>query len=215
MVDKAKNFDIIKDMERDIEQNIQLNLVELRKSRKLKQSDLAEKIGYSDKTISRWENGSSVPDISSLSILADFYGISLDDIVKENANEKATLENKNKQKEEMINEITMLSLSVVTVWLIAVIVYVALSITSNTYFWQIFVCGVPVSMFILYRFNRRTTNIRWVNTVLLSISIWSIVTIVFLLTLKYLLWQLFLLPIPVEAMIVIYTLFGKHKKTDK
>lgn len=205
----------IYNMERNIEENIQLNLVELRKSRKLKQSDLAEKIGYSDKTISRWENGSSVPDIASLTILADFYGISLDDIIKENANEKASLENKSKQREEMINEITMLSLSVVTVWLVAVIIYVGISITRNEYFWQIFVCGVPVSAYILYRFNRRTTNVRWANTVLLSLILWSIITIVFLLTLKFLLWQLFLLPIPMEAMIVIYTLFGKHNKKIK
>ncbi|MBQ0099865.1 MAG: helix-turn-helix transcriptional regulator, partial [Firmicutes bacterium] len=176
------------DMERDIEQNIQLNLVELRKSRKLKQADLAEKIGYSDKAISRWENGSSVPDIASLSILADFYGISLDDIVKENANEKASLENKSKKREEMISELTMLSLSVVTVWLIAVIIYVGLSITKNVYFWQIFVCGVPVSMIILYRFNRKTLNIRWVNTILLSVIVWSIFTLAFFLTLNYLLW---------------------------
>lgn len=202
-------------MEKDIEQNIQINLVELRKSRKLKQSDLADKIGYSDKTISRWENGSSVPDIASLSILADFYGISLDDIVKENANEKASLENKSKRREEIVSELTMLSLSVVTVWLIAVIIYVGLSITKNIYFWQVFVCGVPVSVAILYRFNRKTVNIRWVNTILLSVMLWSVVTIAFLLTLKYLLWQLFLIPIPIEAMIIIYTLFGRNSKRNK
>ncbi len=202
-------------MERDIEQNIQLNLVELRKSHKLKQSDLAEKIGYSDKTISRWENGSSVPDIASLSILADFYGITLDDIVKENAISKVSIESKQKQKEETINEIVMLSLSVVTVWLLAVIIYVAVSITKNIRFWQIWIIAVPVSMIFLYRFNRRTLNIRFVNTILLSVILWSIVTIAFVMTLEFGLWQLYLIPIPVEAMIIIYTLFGKRGKRAK
>ena len=37
------------------------------------QEQLAEKIGVTDKSISRWENGKTMPDISMLSILAILY----------------------------------------------------------------------------------------------------------------------------------------------
>ena len=53
-------------MENKIEENIAKNLIELRKEHNLTQAEMAQKIGYSDKTISRWENQSSMPDIVSL-----------------------------------------------------------------------------------------------------------------------------------------------------
>lgn len=63
-------------------------MIELRKSRGLTQSDLAEMLRYSDKSISKWENGDSLPDISVLAELAALYGITLDDLVHENAADK-------------------------------------------------------------------------------------------------------------------------------
>ena len=81
-------------MEQKIEAIISQNLVELRKSRNLKQSELSEAVGYSDKTISRWENGTSTPDIATLVNLAKFYGISVEDIITEGAINKATEEAK-------------------------------------------------------------------------------------------------------------------------
>ncbi|MDE6292522.1 MAG: helix-turn-helix domain-containing protein, partial [Bacilli bacterium] len=45
-------------------------IVELRREKNLTQEQLAEKIGVTDKSISRWENGKTMPDISMLSILA-------------------------------------------------------------------------------------------------------------------------------------------------
>ena len=47
------------------------NLVKLRKEHKLTQMELAEKIGYSDKAISKWERGESAPDVATLVQLAD------------------------------------------------------------------------------------------------------------------------------------------------
>ena len=60
-------------MENKIEENIAKNLIELRKEHNLTQAEMAQKIGYSDKTISRWENQSSMPDIVSLKKIATFF----------------------------------------------------------------------------------------------------------------------------------------------
>lgn len=48
---------------------------ELRKEKALTQEQLAEKFGVSNRTVSRWENGNNMPDISILIELADFYGV--------------------------------------------------------------------------------------------------------------------------------------------
>lgn len=49
----------------------------LREARKLTQADLAEKIGVSSKTVSKWETGKGLPDISLLQPLAQALGISV------------------------------------------------------------------------------------------------------------------------------------------
>ena len=56
-------------------------LRELRKERSLTQEQLAEKFGVSDRTVSRWENGNNMPDISVLIELADFYDTDIREII--------------------------------------------------------------------------------------------------------------------------------------
>ena len=56
---------------KDLHPTISENLVFLRKSNKLTQSQLAERIGYSDKAVSRWETGDALADINVLYELCD------------------------------------------------------------------------------------------------------------------------------------------------
>lgn len=53
-------------------------LKELRKEKDITQEQLAEKIKVSGRSVSRWETGSNMPDIS---LLADFYGVSIPEII--------------------------------------------------------------------------------------------------------------------------------------
>ena len=57
------------------------NLVELRKINDLSQEDLAEKIGVSRQTLSKYETGESLPDIEKCSMIANAFGVSLDDLI--------------------------------------------------------------------------------------------------------------------------------------
>ena len=57
------------------------NLIQLRKLHSLSQEDLAEKLNVSRQTVSKWESGDSLPDIEKCRILADFFEVSLDDLV--------------------------------------------------------------------------------------------------------------------------------------
>lgn len=57
------------------------NLCIIRKQNKLKQSEVAEKIGVTQKDISRWETGAVTPSIESLKKLAAVYGVKLDDLI--------------------------------------------------------------------------------------------------------------------------------------
>lgn len=56
-------------------------LKELRKEKNLTQEQLAEKLNVSGRTVSRWETGSNMPDISLLVEIAEFYDVSISEII--------------------------------------------------------------------------------------------------------------------------------------
>lgn len=60
------------------------NLISLRKINQMSQEELAEKIGISRQTLSKYETGDALPDIEKCKALADIFGVSLDDLVNYN-----------------------------------------------------------------------------------------------------------------------------------
>ncbi len=57
------------------------NLVQLRKLNQMTQEDVAEKVGVSRQAVAKWESGETSPDINSCVVLAEIFGVSLDDLV--------------------------------------------------------------------------------------------------------------------------------------
>ena len=67
----------------DIKSIVAKNITELRLLNNMTQMELAEKLNYSDKTISKWERAESSPDIAVLVDIADLFGVSLDYLVSQ------------------------------------------------------------------------------------------------------------------------------------
>lgn len=63
--------------------NFNEKLIELRKSKLLSQDELGDKLGVSRQTISKWELAQSYPDFQRLVLLSDYFGLSLDALVKD------------------------------------------------------------------------------------------------------------------------------------
>lgn len=61
-----------------------------RESRGLSQSELAKKTGIKQQNISRWEKGEVLPSIENIEILADFYGITIDELIGRDSISKST-----------------------------------------------------------------------------------------------------------------------------
>ena len=57
------------------------NLVSLRKFHGMTQEDLADKVGVTRQAVAKWESGESVPDLEKSRLLAEAFGVSLDDLV--------------------------------------------------------------------------------------------------------------------------------------
>ena len=114
----------------DVKENLAKNLTIFRKNRNLTQLELANKLNYSDKAVSKWERGESVPDLCVLKQLADFYGIKIDDLISEPKHKISTPHLKYKKR------LAISLCSTGLVWLVAVLSF---SI-YNTYLDVIFLC---------------------------------------------------------------------------
>ena len=115
----------------EISKIIGKNLLILRKNAKLTQAEFAEKFNYSDKSISKWEAGESLPNIEVLHEVASFYGVTLDSLTKEeNVLEKKT---KAKQKKQRMfpAKLIITLLSCCAVWIVATSLFVTFKIIHS------------------------------------------------------------------------------------
>ena len=89
----------------DIPKNIAKNITELRKNAGMTQARLAEEIGYSDKSVSKWERGDGVPDIVCLKNIADLFGVSVDYLLEsEHSTSPAAAEQDNSAQSDEQNQ---------------------------------------------------------------------------------------------------------------
>lgn len=192
---------------KNIREIIGENLAELRKEAKLTQLELAEKFNYSDKSISKWEKGETLPDIVTLNELCEFYGVSLDYLTHE-----ATQENKKKYKKETsrdhYNKIIITALMITVVWMIATIIYVWSLIKFNNGLWMSFIWSVPITFLMLTFANHRYFHRKSLYYGFSAALIWSILAASFIQFLSDRVWTIFLLGIPIQIVLFLY---GKMK----
>lgn len=187
------------------------NLIDLRKANKLTQLELAEKLNYSDKAISKWERGESLPDIIILKQLADMYGVNMDYIVTEhNDEDKAKYKI---PKPELNNKLIITLLACLSVWILAAILYVNFKIVFDVYYWKIWIWALPISSVILIVFSsiwgRKSHIIASV-----SVFIWTAILAIYLQFLQYNIWSLFLLGIPAQLATSISGKITRKKKEE-
>lgn len=188
-------------MERDVKKIVADNLVKLRKSKDMTQGDLAKVLSYSDKTISKWEHADSLPDIAVLSEIAEFYGVTLNDLTSENA-----IENVQKQNTFDYNYAIISCLIATAVFLIATIVFVYCHIIFDENVWTAFVWAVPASAATLLLFNRHSRRKNKVLAASLnSVLLWSCLMAFYLQFLNLQLWLIFLIGVPVQLIIIFLT----------
>lgn len=161
----------------DIKTNLAKNIAELRLINGFTQIELAEKLNYSDKTISKWERGESSPDITALVEMAELFGVSLDCMVREENIEKAV--NNKPHSGTKYNRRIISYLSESTVWFIAVFAFIITSLITNrlTFQWLYFAYALPPILIIKLIFNSIWFNPRN-NYYIISALIWVILAVI-------------------------------------
>lgn len=169
------------------------NLTELRKKNKFTQLELAKLLNYSDKAVSKWENGESVPGIEVLYKLSKIYNVSLDFIVGEKTN--ATPANVTPPIKRKRNIITLLS--ILAIWFVVLLFFTAFDIFSNLKIWILFCWAVPASAIVSIVFDAIWNNHRRL-LLLVSALIWSLLVCTSLQFFDYNIWQILFIGIPLQ-----------------
>lgn len=175
------------------------NLTLLRKKNKLTQLELAQMLNYSDKAVSKWENGESVPGIDVLHRISKIYNVSLDFIVGEQAASAPVNITPNIKKKR--NIITLLSL--VAVWFVVLLFYLAFDIFSNLRIWMLFCWAVPASLIVTIVFDSLWNNHRYLFWNVSGL-IWSILVCTSLQFFDYNIWQILFIGIPLQIGAVLW-----------
>lgn len=200
-------------MKDDIKTTVANNLIALRKSKGLTQADIANALNYSDKSVSKWEHADSLPDISILSALADMYGVTLDYLTHEDAEERLSYMNE-KEKPERERQLTIEVLTVTIVFLCATILFVygyCFASVPTQDFWIAYLWAIPISALFLWNYNRKWHKNKLQSTILLSILLWSLLLCIYLQFGNYKLWLIFILGVPMEIIIVLSSNLTKFK----
>ena len=169
----------------DLKKVVAGNIIKLRTSMNLTQAQLGEKLNYSDKSISKWERGESVPDVFVLKTIADMAGVTVDYIITpHDPDEEVQIEAKGPRDSRRFITLTVLA----GIWALAVLVFVVL-----------WLCGI--SLITLLVLNSVWGDRSW-NLYIISGLVWGIICSIYLTAIKFNWWQLFLLGIPAQIIII-------------
>lgn len=138
--------------ENELKQNIAKNITALRKLNDMTQAELAEKLSYSDKSISKWERGDGLPDVFVLTRIAEMFGVSVNDLI---TNDVATAEAVPKRDTTHSRRVLVTLLSTGLVWFIAALAFFFISVfvPDAGWSWIVFLYAVPVSAIVVVVFT--------------------------------------------------------------
>lgn len=200
----------------DIKLIIAKNISELRREKEVTQAELAEYLNYTDKAVSKWERGESVPDIAVLKQIADFFHVTLDYLVSEEHDQ--VVEAKTVSNRVFENRAFITGIGVAFVILVATLAFVVLNLAlgSSFEYWLAFVYAVPAVMIVWLVFNSIWFNKR-INFLIISLLMWSVLVATYLTSLafSYNIWLIFVLGVPGQVIIYLWSRIRLKRSCDE
>lgn len=193
----------------NIKDIIAKNIINLRKKNNLTQTELANKLNYSDNAISRWERGEVTPSIETLVHLSEVFNVPLQNLIEDDAVKTSTV----RDKKEKVNKLAVILLFASLVWLIATIVFVYGKLIFNLNLWTVFIWAIPLTTLVMYPFNEYWGKYVY-KFVILSVFVWTFLGSIYLQFITYNLWLIFFTGIPIQVALGIWA-FIKPKNNKK
>ena len=209
-----------------LKKQIGANIGAYRKRQGMTQAGLAEKLNYSDKAVSKWERGESVPDVLTMMQIADLFDTTVDELL---ADPNALPENPGRVERVMGKAVEktlkrkadkriILGLTTVLVWFVALLLFVLISSFDIPKSWLWFVYAIPANAVVLLSLRSAWRDFRW-NKALISMIMWGgllSLHITLLVFFDWNMWKLYLLGIPGQIAIMLwFRLYRKQPKEEE
>ena len=178
----------------DVRGALAANLAELRKEENLTQAEFAARLNYSDKAVSKWERGDSLPDVVMLKTIADLYGLRVDDLLTEDGVASALAEAAGREKKRdayLMQKMLIAAMWVTMVWVVAVVVFLYSQFSIGKMYWMAFV------------FSRHWKGEAVLQCVFASLFVWSMITAFYFQYLEYNIWAVFFVGVPVQIALIL------------
>ena len=181
-----------------LRENFARNLSDLRRRASMTQLELAEKLNYSDKSISKWERGEGIPDLYVVAEIADLFEVTVNDMISSKAYKKPLFSR---------NKLLTTILAIGVAWLVAVTLFFVLQVSAPSFpAWYFYVYALPVSAVIATVFSYLWWN-KIVRFISVSGIVWSVALCIFLTFLSTpRIWLIFVVGGVVEALTIIWFL---------
>lgn len=207
-----------------VKTRIGANIAYYRKKIGMTQAGMGERLNYSDKAVSKWERGDSIPDVLTLMQIASLFEVTVDALLgdvnalPENPGklERAMTQVSEKALRRKANKNIILGLSTTLVWFVALLVFVILSTLDIAHSGLAFLYAVPANAIVLLSLRSAWRDFRW-NKALISTIMWgslvSIYTSIFAFA-DFNAWKILLLGIPGQVAIFLWFRMFQHPKEE-
>ena len=178
------------------------NLIRLRTEAGLTQVELAEKLNYSDKSVSKWERGDALPDVLVVKHIAEIFGVTVDFLLTTHDQWQPN------PPKEQISTGTITAIVMMGIVTVAVMLFVIFWLMDKLY-WVILVAAIPALLVTLLVLNNVWKRRRW-NMLIVSLLVVSVLLLLYMVMAPHHPWQLFLLAVP--AVVIVWLSFRIRSK---
>lgn len=174
--------------EQELREHLARNLTYYRRKAGFTQTELAERINYSDKSVSKWERGDGLPDVYVLTRLADIFDVTVGDLLSEKIRKGAP----GGKRQKAI--ITLLAVGLVWLCAMTAFFFGKIFAPDADLLWMVFIGAIPVSAIVLIVLSHLWWRL-WLRVLSVSVLIWGATLTIHL-------------PLQVENITLIYILAG-------
>ena len=219
----------------ELKTRIGANITRFRKEQGLTQAELAQKLNYSDKAVSKWERGESIPDVLTLADIAGRFGVTINDLVygpeeqavtaplvpeppqvRETEPEPARTIPQRITQRIRHNRNVVQGLVSILVWIVVLAFYVLLDSFHLPYLWLLVLVGIPAHAITLLSLRSAWQMYSW-NMVLISIIMWGSITCLYavIILISHInIWRLYLMGLLGQLAIILWFKLIKKPKED-
>ena len=212
----------------ELRSRVGVNIARLRRERGMTQAELAERISYSDKAVSKWERSESLPDVLTLMTLAEVLGTDLNTLTglpaapvaePAPAPQPETVPEPRKpvkKKRYTADRRVIQQLSSILVWVVALFLYMVLEAFEVPHLWLLFVLAVPANAIVLLSLRSAWKIYGW-NRVLISIIMWGTLLFFYLMLLTTLgvnVWKILPVGLLGQAAIILWFKMFRSEKEE-